>query len=163
MFVWCIFDDPIFQFKVWPAESHLITQGFGVHPEDYLPFGLPGHEGLDFRAPTGSKLFAVADGEVSEVRLDGNTNWQQFPYGNQVRIKHERSEGVYTTVYAHLQSVIVKAGQRVLAGDVIGYADSTGNSTGSHLHLTLILDGATKAGKTTFPRDIVNPTAYLPA
>jgi murein DD-endopeptidase MepM/ murein hydrolase activator NlpD len=151
------FDLP-FRFSAWPAESHLITQGFGANPQIYQAFGLPGHEGLDFRAPTGSKIFAVADGTISEIRMDGNTNWQTKPYGNQIRILHE---GEYTTIYAHLQLVSVNVGERVKAGDLIGLADSTGNSSGSHLHLTLKHKGATARGETNYPGDIVNPKPYM--
>ncbi len=52
-------------------------------------------------------------------------------------------------------------GQQVKAGDKIGLADSTGNSTGSHLHLTLKKQGATAAGATNFPNDIIDPTPFL--
>jgi hypothetical protein len=52
-------------------------------------------------------------------------------------------------------------GQEVSAGQVIGKADSTGASTGSHLHLTLKRDGATERGETIYPKDVIDPTPYL--
>jgi lysozyme len=109
----------------------------------------------------GSNVFACADGMVTETRLDGNTNITKFPYGNQVRIVHKTTEGEFTTVYAHLQEVHVTAGQDVKAGDILGLADSTGNSDGSHLHLTLKKKGASAAHETAYPNDIVDPTPFL--
>lgn len=138
----------------WPTEFDLITQEFGKRPEYYGQFGLPGHEGLDFRASTGSKIFAVADGFVSDVRLDGNSK----PYGNQVRIQHESG---YLTIYAHLLETSVTKGQAVKAGQLVGIADNSGNSSGAHLHLTLKKEGATASGATDYPYDIIDPTPYL--
>jgi lysozyme len=145
----------------WPTEYSRVTQAFGVNPQNYRAFGLPGHEGIDFLAPEDSRVFACADGVVAEVRLDGNTNVLLLPYGNQVRIIHDTPEGQFTTIYAHLKSVSVAAGTAIHAGDELGIADSTGNSTGSHLHLTLKKAGATAAHETTFPRDIIDPTPFL--
>lgn len=142
----------------WPTQFGQLTQAFGARPEVYNKFGLPGHEGLDFMAPLGSEVYAVADGTVTEVRLDGNTNPMQFPYGNQVRIQHE--EG-YETIYAHLDQVVVVRGQVVRTGQLIALADNTGHSSGSHLHLTLKKRGATQAGLTNYPHDIIDPTPFL--
>lgn len=144
----------------WPTEFDFITQKFGARPEVYKEFGLPGHEGLDFQAPTGSKVFACAAGVVDEVRFDCG-NRLKCPYGNQVRIVHQTDEGEFTTVYAHLQGISVAAGQFVEAGQLIGLADSTGNSDGAHLHLTLKRKGATHAGLTQYPSDIIDPTPFL--
>lgn len=55
-------------------------------------------------------------------------------YGIHVRVQHAAG---YETIYAHLQTTLVKPGQPVTAGQVLGLADSTGNSRGNHLHLTL--------------------------
>jgi hypothetical protein len=152
----------------WPTEFGTITQGFLDRPFYYGQFkywgvdgqqhSLPGHEGIDIEAPMGSKVFACADGVVSRVRLDGNLNPETMPYGNQVRIRHE---GGYETIYAHLATVDVQENDHVRAGDPIGRANSTGNSTASHLHLTLKKKGATQAGETVFKNDIVDPTPLL--
>lgn len=139
---------------LWPVESPQKTQEFGENPAIYRRWGLPGHEGIDFRAPMNSKVFACADGEVYRVS-DGSGG---EAYGIHVRIRHDDG---YRTVYAHLNQVLVHLGQTVKAGDVIGLADSTGNSTGSHLHLTLKKEGATAAGLTDYPYDIIDPTPYL--
>lgn len=142
----------------WPTQHGTITQVFGANPQVYNKFGLPGHEGLDFVAPLGSEIYAVADGFVSDIRLDGNSSPMQLPYGNQVRVQHDDG---YETIYAHLDQVVVVRGQVVRAGQLIALADDTGNSTGSHLHLTLKKKGATQAGQTSYPHDIVDPTPLL--
>lgn len=142
----------------WPTQFGTLTQAFGVRPEVYNKFGLPGHEGLDFMAPLGSEIYAVADGFVSDVRLDGNSNPMQLPYGNQARVQHDDG---YETIYAHLDQVVVVRGQFVRAGQLIALADDTGHSSGSHLHFTLKKKGATQAGQTTYPHDIINPTPFL--
>lgn len=138
----------------WPTDYPKITQGFGENPDIYRRFGLPGHEGLDIRAPMGANVYAAADGTVFQVN-DGSGN---HPYGIHVRIQHRDG---YQTIYAHLQQALATVNQQVKAGDKIGLADSTGNSTGSHLHLTLKKQGATAAGLTNFPNDILDPTPFM--
>lgn len=143
----------------WPTEHHLFTQAFGNNPEYYGKFKLdgrplPGHEGVDLKAPIGSKIFACADGIVYRVHTDESTH----NYGIHVRIDHQNG---YKTVYAHLQQPLVRLGQVVCGGQLIGLADDTGNSYGSHLHLTVKYTGATEEGLTTFPGDIIDPTPLL--
>ncbi len=142
----------------WPTEYGTITQAFGANPHIYNKFGLPGHEGIDFMATNGSEIYAVADGLVSDVRLDGNIDPIGKPYGNQIRIQHD--EG-YETIYAHLAQAVVTRGQFVKAKQLIGLADTTGNSDGPHLHLSLKKQGATAAGLTNYPYDLIDPSPYL--
>jgi Peptidase family M23 len=139
---------------LWPTDYPFIVQGFGLHPEVYRRWGLPGHDGIDLKAPVNSQVYACADGEVHKVH-DGSRN---HPYGIHVRITHHDG---YQTIYAHLNRVSVSTGQNVKAGDIIGLADSTGNSSGGIMHLTLKKVGATGAGLTNFPFDIIDPTPYL--
>jgi len=138
----------------WPTDYPQKTQGFAENPELYRRWNLPGHEGIDIVAPFNSNVYACADGEVYLVH-DGRSN---HPYGIHLRIVHSRG---YRTVYAHLNEALVSQGQLVKAGDLIGRADSTGNTSGGHLHLTLKMDGATAAGLTIFPDDIIDPTPFL--
>ncbi|TAK14236.1 MAG: M23 family metallopeptidase [Anaerolineae bacterium] len=138
----------------WPTDYHVITQRFGANPEIYSKWGLPGHEGVDIRAPMNTNVYAGADGEVYYVMQETNTH----PYGRHIRIQHENG---YRTVYAHMASVQVTIGQKVKAGQLIGKADSTGNSTGSHLHLTLKKDGATARKETQYQGDVIDPTPFL--
>ena len=142
-----------FRFEAWPTEQRLITQPFGANPLRYTPFGLAGHEGADIAAVSGSKIFCVAPGVVKAVQAeDGGHN-----YGIHVRVQHT---GGYETIYAHLQSAAVTVGQIVAAGDLLGLADSTGNATGNHLHLTLKRRGATLPG---YPNHIIDPMPFLMA
>lgn len=140
-----------FRFEVWPTEQRLITQGFGANPGKYEKYGLAGHEGIDLAAAKGSKIFCVAPGIVKLVQ----TKADDHNYGIHIRVQH--ADG-YETIYAHLQSAAVTAGQRVAAGDLLGLADSTGNTTGNHLHLTLKRQGATLPG---YPNNIIDPTPFL--
>lgn len=140
----------------WPSDYIYITQLFGANPAYYSQFWvegrrLPGHEGLDIRAYYGTNIYACAAGVVYESAYYGN-------YGQHIRIQHP--EG-FKTIYAHLRRSLVFVGQKVDAGQLIGFADSTGNSSGSHLHLSLKKDGATARGETNYPADFVNPISYM--
>jgi hypothetical protein len=140
-----------FRFEVWPTEYIYITQRFGVNPQNYAQFGLPGHEGVDIRAPHGSKIYSVAPGYVFRVHTTPNNH----NYGIHVRVQHRDG---YQTVYAHLERASVRQGQDVAAGDVLGLADNTGNSFGSHLHLSLKKEGA-RFGP--WPHNLIDPTPFL--
>lgn len=142
----------------WPTSSHVIRQRFGENPETYRKFGLPGHEGVDLVAPHGAEVRAVADGFVSDVRLDGFSDPMLRPYGNQIRIQHTRG---YETIYAHLSYAAVVRGQVVKSGQLIGLAGDTGHTTGAHLHLGLKHYGATLRGDTAYPYDLIDPEPFL--
>lgn len=138
----------------WPTDYPTVLQAFGANPELYRRWGLPGHDGIDIKAPVNSNIYACADGAVARVH-DGSGG---HPYGIHVRIVHPQG---FQTVYGHLNQAMVSSGQVVKAGDVIGLADGTGISSGGVLHLTLKQEGATAAGLTRYPSDIVDPTPYL--
>lgn len=140
----------------WPAPPPVVvTQPYGVNPQFYP--GQKGHEGIDIRATNGTPIMAGANGTVYRTEDDADSG----PYGKHVRIEHPHSDGPFKTVYAHLQQIIVNEGEDVIAGQTIGAADNTGNSSGAHLHLTLkkVGDGSDWLQMD----DIVNPTPYLPA
>ncbi|MEM9326759.1 MAG: M23/M56 family metallopeptidase [Bacteroidota bacterium] len=101
------------------------------------------HLGLDVVAPIGTEVYATADGVVTEAKIDPEA------WGHSVVITHEDKR--FQTLYAHLQKFVVKAGDRVEQGQVIGYIGSSGRSTGPHLHY-----GVRKEGK------YVDPSEYLP-
>lgn len=101
-----------------------LSQGFGEHPADYAVYGLAGHNGLDYAAQRGTPVLAAHAGVVARGN-EGTRGYGRFiklfcPWMN--------------TLYAHLDSYIVRDGWTVVAGQVIGYLGSTGNSTGPHLH-----------------------------
>jgi murein DD-endopeptidase MepM/ murein hydrolase activator NlpD len=83
------------------------------------------HTGLDFAAPTGTPIHAVANGVVTSVGYDG-------AYGNKTVITLEDGTELW---FCHQTSFLVNQGDTVTAGDVIGTVGSTGNVTGPHLHL----------------------------
>lgn len=83
------------------------------------------HTGMDFSAPIGTPVYATADGVVSN--LESNVSG----YGNSIDIDHGFN---MTTKYAHLSKFLVKKGQQVKRGDIIGEVGSSGKSTGPHLH-----------------------------
>ena len=91
------------------------------------------HEGLDFIVLRGTPVYAAADGEVIS---SGSTKKS----GNSVEIRHA---GDYVTVYSHLESRGVRAGQTVKAGQQIGTVGMSGRSFAPHLHYELRLDGRT--------------------
>jgi hypothetical protein len=157
----------------WPCEIPMrINQNFNVNRESYIRFNLPGHEGIDLYAPHGSKIFAAAPGVVRVVNMNGKPGYLSGAYGNHVRVEHIVTEvdgtvSVYETAYAHFHETLVEVGQEVKAGDTLGFADNTGNSTGSHLHLTLKKRGASARRETIFGtegwggKDIIDPTPFL--
>jgi murein DD-endopeptidase MepM/ murein hydrolase activator NlpD len=82
------------------------------------------HDGIDIKAPWGTRVRATADGKVIYA------GWKAG-YGKTVIIRHAYG---FKTMYAHLSRIKVRAGQWVKSGDVIGYVGSTGRSTGPHVH-----------------------------
>lgn len=140
----------------WPTEYvGEITQKFGVNPQNYARFGLPGHEGVDFKAPLRSSIYACYAGTIYQIRYASDGG----PYGNHIRMFHDGTP--YKTLYAHLSEIYVKLGEKITEGQLIGLAGNTGNSHGSHLHLTLFQNDATANGLTSYPRDIIDPTPFL--
>ena len=97
-----------------------ITQRFGETFTDPK-----GHKGIDYALPLGTPVLAAADGIVERAGVDNTGD------GNVIIIRHLWTDG---TVYAHLRNWSVQVGQKVKAGEIIGYSGNTGNSTGPHLH-----------------------------
>lgn len=94
----------------------------------------PEHKGIDFAAPNGTAVRAVADGTVVAA---GYSPWDpKGSYGYQVAIRH--ADGSYTN-HAHLKKggIKVAVGAKVKAGQIIAYSNNTGASTGPHLHFEL--------------------------
>lgn len=104
----------------YPLSSVNITATFGE-------YGLwsSSHTGLDFNGDTGDSIYAIANGVVTAASYDG-------PYGNKTVITLEDGTELW---YCHQNSFGVSVGDQVRGGDVIGTVGSTGNVTGSHLHV----------------------------
>lgn len=109
-----------------------IASGFGYRI-DPLYKDVRLHAGLDFTAPSGTPIYATADGVVQAAGF--NTDG----YGNKVVINHGYG---YQTLYGHMVRVKARVGQSVKRGEVIGYIGSTGKSTGPHCHYEVIKRGA---------------------
>jgi murein DD-endopeptidase MepM/ murein hydrolase activator NlpD len=130
---------------IWPEPNAKISQPFGPTTFWFEPaYGgyKHFHTGIDLVEPFGAPVFAADDGVVVLVGSSGSG------YGNYVVIAHA---GGFDTLYGHLASILVKAGQRVTQGTAVGLQGSTGNSTGPHLHFELRIG-----------QKPVDPTPYLP-
>lgn len=106
---------------VMPVSGYRLSATFGL--SSYLWSTV--HTGLDFAAPSGTPLLAVANGTITEVGSDGS-------YGYKTVLTLEDGTEIW---YCHQSTMNVSVGQTVVGGDVIGTVGSTGNSTGPHLHL----------------------------
>jgi murein DD-endopeptidase MepM/ murein hydrolase activator NlpD len=103
--------------------DYFMSSGFGLR-RDPFKGKTAMHSGSDFGAPLGSPIVATAPGKVVKAGWNGG-------YGRMVEIRHDN--GV-TTRYAHLSKFLVRAGQSVKRGDIIGRLGNSGRSTGPHLH-----------------------------
>jgi murein DD-endopeptidase MepM/ murein hydrolase activator NlpD len=125
---------------VMPVKNPQVTSPFGMrfHPTQHVWML---HDGVDFRAPLGTPIFAAHDGVIVAPFGTG--------FGNQIILDHGSS---VLTGYAHMSKFApdMTIGKKVKAGDLIGYAGSTGWSTGSHLHFRILID-----------RKAVDPIVYL--
>ncbi len=108
-----------------------VASGFGyrIDPIYKVP---KMHAGLDFTAPTGTPIYATADGVVKEA------NFNSGGYGNHVVVNHGFG---YETLYGHMVRIKARRGQRVKRGEIIGWVGNTGKSTGPHLHYEVIKNG----------------------
>lgn len=123
----------------YPVTVGYIGSGFGER-SDPINGHIEHHLGLDFDAPMGSDIHAVADGVVT-------WSGERSGYGNVVEVDHGNG---YMTRYAHNRKNLVSAGQRVHAGQTIATVGSTGHSTGPHCHFEVWLRGRA-----------VNPLTYV--
>jgi murein DD-endopeptidase MepM/ murein hydrolase activator NlpD len=112
-------------------ELKRIASGFG-HRIDPVYKTVKFHAGLDFTAPTGTPIYASANGVVKIAAHLGTG------YGNHVVINHGYG---YETLYGHMFRIKAKPGQRVKRGEIIGYVGSTGKSTGPHCHYEVRKNG----------------------
>ncbi len=122
-----------------PLEGAALTSSFGMRYHPVLG-GRRQHTGIDLAAPTGTPVYATADGIVGRADLYSS-------YGLYISINHGAA---METRYAHLSRLAVAAGDTVKKGDLIGYVGSTGSSTGPHLHYEVRVDGLA-----------VNPIPYM--
>jgi murein DD-endopeptidase MepM/ murein hydrolase activator NlpD len=118
---------------IWPVRGN-ITSKFGRRGQTF-------HDGIDISAEEGSPIVAVEDGEVIyDDQLRG--------YGNLIIIRHASG---FVSVYSHNKRNLVREGQKVSRGDVIGEVGSTGRVSAPHLHFEIRKDNVAK-----------DPLSYLP-
>lgn len=110
-----------------------VSSGFGPRTAPALAGGGKGsanHGGIDYAVPLGTKVAAMAGGEILEVDAVGKGGLGKF-----VRVRHPNG---FVSTYAHLNDVDVKAGDTVAGGAIIARSGSTGKSTGPHLHVEVL-------------------------
>lgn len=122
-----------------PVDGASLTSGFGMRTHPVLG-GRRQHRGVDLSMPTGTPVYATADGVVSKAEWFSS-------YGLYISVEHGAS---LQTRFGHLSRLNVAAGQQVKKGDLIGYVGSTGRSTGPHLHYEVRIAGTA-----------VNPVPYM--
>jgi murein DD-endopeptidase MepM/ murein hydrolase activator NlpD len=125
--------------SLMPVDGARMSSGYGMRNHPVLRKRRK-HNGIDLAAPTGTPVYATADGVVTRA------DWFSS-YGLYISIDHGAD---LETRYAHLSKLAVADGERIEKGDVIGYVGSTGRSTGPHLHYEVRIDGVA-----------VNPIPYM--
>jgi len=120
--------------SIWPTRGQ-ITSYFGeLRSGGYI------HKGLDIATFLGANIYAAGSGKVIYAGWQGG-------YGNTIMIHH--GSGI-TTLYGHLEKILIKYGQIISKGDIVGLVGSTGKSTGPHLHYEIRVNG-----------ERVDPMGYL--
>ncbi len=112
-------------------DIRLISSYFGYRIDPFYKV-MKMHEGVDFSAPVGTKIYATGDGTIGFVEK-GKSH-----YGNNLLIDHGFG---YATFYAHCKDIKVKPGQKVKRGEVIATVGNTGKSSGPHLHYEVRKNG----------------------
>jgi len=107
-----------------------LSSGFGVRMDPFVR-AMAMHTGLDFRSNIGDPVRATANGTVTNAGWSGG-------YGRMVEVDHGNG---FSTRYGHLSEILVKPGQAVRSGQIVGRVGSTGRSTGPHLHYETRIDG----------------------
>jgi len=139
-----------------------ISQGYGA--TEFAKYGYKGkwHNGVDFAAVLGTPIFAAEKGKVVAIGNQDNYCYRGA-YGKFIVIEHENN---LTTLYGHLSLQVVKQGDTIERGQLIGYVGRTGYATGAHLHFTVYAGqtfymGSSKTcGPMPYGGDL-NPLDYL--
>jgi len=149
----------------WPLDMVFITQYFGKTFEAARLYVSGTHNGIDLRASPGTLVKAAASGEVIG---SGDTDLicRGASYGRWVLIRHYNG---LSTLYAHLSLIKVTTGQKVIAGDLIGYSGQSGYATGPHLHFAVFATLGVRIDKlasricpdAVFTLPMAPPNAYL--
>lgn len=109
--------------SIRPIEGGYLNTGFGYRPDPFTKERVF-HYGLDVSANRGAPVYASADGKIVHASYSGS-------YGKTVKINHGHG---YQSLYAHMNKIYVRSGQKIKRGDTIGEVGATGRATGPHLH-----------------------------
>ena len=132
---------------IWPVDKRKFSgkiDPFGIRWHPILG-GMRMHDGIDLGGRKGDPVYATGNGIV------GLNNPDLMGYGNQILLEHGFG---YMTRYAHLSKILVKPGQQVKRGELIGEVGSTGRSNGPHLHYEVIYMGRVVDPLNYFSRDM---------
>ena len=122
---------------IWPVPGYS-----GISRWANLPYG---HRGVDITAPYGTPIYAADSGTVIAAQ------WHNHPtasWGYYVEIDHGNG---YKTLYAHMSSFVVQAGETVTKGQLIGYVGATGYATGNHCHFEMYYNNTLISARNVFP------------
>ena len=146
----------------WPIEpKYKVAEHdkYGIRQNHYVLFKKRQHSGFDITADIGTEVHAISDGRVLLAEFDGTTTegFDAFNdgYGNKVEILNEDGKRV---VYGHLRKYIVKPGQKVKQGEVIGTTGCSGGSRVPHLHLEIRKSNTEETGL----ENTIDPLKLLP-
>ncbi|KAA0548787.1 peptidoglycan DD-metalloendopeptidase family protein [Bacillus sp. BGMRC 2118] len=135
--------------NVTPSSSGFIRPAAGPVTSEFGARWGRMHKGIDIgKRGSSVPIVASAAGTVSTSKYSSS-------YGNVVYVVHSIGGQIYTTVYAHMESRSVSAGQAVSQGQILGYMGNTGRSTGPHLHFEVHVGGWSSSNATN-PRNFVN-------
>ena len=136
-----------------PLNFSYISSSFNPKRKHPITKRVKAHRGIDYRAPTGTPVYAAGNGRVTESaynKYNGNYVFVQHPNG-------------IITKYLHFSKRAVKKGARVKQGQTIGYVGSTGLSTASHLHYEFIYNGVHRNPRTvSLPKSKPLPSDVMP-
>ncbi|CAN5531309.1 M23 family metallopeptidase [soil metagenome] len=130
-------------------QTVVLASGFGIRIHPIYKVRKM-HTGIDFAAPIGTPIYAAADGVIDNVEISFTG------YGKKVEINHGFG---YRTRYAHMHAFVVRNGQHVKRGELIGFVGDTGLSTAPHLHYEVFINGAQVNPIHYFFNDL-NPAEY---
>ena len=116
-----------------PADPIWLTSSYGYRKDPFTHRRTP-HHGIDLGGPYGLDIHVTGDGTVVKAKMG------RYGYGREVMVDHGFG---FITIYAHLQDIHVKVGQKLKRGEVVGTLGNTGRSTGPHLHYEVRKNGHT--------------------
>lgn len=122
----------------WPLANVVITQRFGKTTASGRLYASGTHNGVDFSAKIGTAAKALTGGVVMGTG-DTDLTCPRASFGRWVFIKFDNG---LSATYGHLSVISAQEGQRVSAGDIVGYTGNTGYSTGPHLHISVYASDA---------------------